>query len=200
MLIGYVSPRTGTATRSAARPWPTSAPTRPSTSTASATTFSTSASRPRHCPSRSRRGHSRRARQPHLPRQSLCEVLARIVAMAQPGIRRHARAQSSVDRDAVPGAEPFPQQQFHAPWRMPLGGARCRCPRSPLPRAGQRERHLPKPPRARGHSSMSSPRHAPSPPVLPNGTDQPATVPCRRSFRRSSMASIRSSLRSRWTS
>jgi hypothetical protein len=58
-------------------------PTRPSTSTASATTFSTSASRPRHCPSRSRQGHSRRARRPHLPRQSLCEILARIVAMVQ---------------------------------------------------------------------------------------------------------------------
>ena len=31
-------------------------------------------------------------------------------------------------------------------------------------------------------------------------TDQPASVPCRRSLRRSSMESIRSSLRSRWTS
>jgi len=31
-------------------------------------------------------------------------------------------------------------------------------------------------------------------------TDQPSIAPCRRSLRRSSMASIRSSLRSRWTS
>ncbi len=41
--------------------------------------------RPRRCPPRSRRGHSRRARQPHSPRQSLCEVLARIVAMVHVG-------------------------------------------------------------------------------------------------------------------
>ena len=60
-------------------------PIRPSTLTASATTSSTSASYPRRYPSRSRRGHSRRARRPHLSRQSLCEVLARIVAMVRAG-------------------------------------------------------------------------------------------------------------------
>ena len=46
------------------------------------TTCSTSASRPRRCPSSSRRGHGRRRQAAALPRQSLCEVLARIVAIA----------------------------------------------------------------------------------------------------------------------
>ena len=77
------SPRAGTALPLATKPWPVSAPIRPTTSTGSATTSSISARRPRRCPSCSQPAPSRQVRARNRHQRSLYEVLARIVAMAR---------------------------------------------------------------------------------------------------------------------
>src|SRR3954470_3906803 len=64
------------------KPWPVSAPIRPTTSTGSATTSSISARRPRRCPSCSQPAPSRQVSARKRDQRALYEVLARIVAMA----------------------------------------------------------------------------------------------------------------------
>src|SRR3954464_15108837 len=83
------------------KPWPVSAPIRPTTSTGSATTSSISARHPRRCPSCSQPAPSRQVSARRRHQRSLYEVLARIVAMAQPHPGRpRARANASCRRSS----------------------------------------------------------------------------------------------------
>src|SRR3954466_15398863 len=84
-MCSRTSPWAGTASASATKPWPVSAPIRPTTSTGSATTSSISARRPRRCPSCSQPAPSRQVSARKRDQRALYEVLARIVAMALAG-------------------------------------------------------------------------------------------------------------------
>jgi hypothetical protein len=91
------------------------------------------------------------------------------------------------ERDALLGPEPPAFRVWTAKF---LECCPERCPGGCRPESGRVPRPAPRRGIGPGRPMLS----------LFCQTDQPSIAPCRRSLRRSSMASIRSSLRSRWTS